>query len=69
VVVEVKNAPRSYAWGEWLKEAEREMANAQASIGVVWAKQKGKGNAEDWIVAMRGSVFLQLLEAWLARPQ
>lgn len=61
VVVEAK-AHQTYAFPEWIREAEVEAANAGVEIGVVWAKRNGKTSALDGIVAMSGHTFLLVLE-------
>jgi hypothetical protein len=70
VVIEVKAAPKDYRIGTWLNEADIEGANDNASLAVVWFKLKGKGNAMDWPVMMRGRYFVPLLRQWTeARPR
>lgn len=68
VVIEVKSAAR-VELSEWLKEAEVEKHNANASVGVVWAKRKGKGSPGDWFVIMTGAQFIALLEAPAANEE
>lgn len=60
VVIEIKNAAK-LAFGPWLKEAEVERINAKASLGVVWAKRRGKTDPADWFVVMDGRTFTRLL--------
>jgi len=60
VVIEVKNQ-KSLNFSGWLKEAEEERKNANAEIGLVWAKRAGKGKPEDWYVVMDGKTAVELL--------
>lgn len=60
LVIEVKNCARMEL-SEWLKEAEIEKNNADADVGIVWHKKKGKSSAESWYVTMTGLDFMVLL--------
>jgi len=61
VVVEAKNHG-TLKLAQWLVEAEKERLNAGASIGVVWAKRRGKASAGDAYVVMTGEQFIELLK-------
>lgn len=61
LVVEAKNAARMEL-AAWIAEAETERANAEAELGVVWAKRKGKGSPRDGYVVMTGAQFVHLLQ-------
>lgn len=61
VVIEAKNHG-TLKFSEWLAEAEAERINADAHIGVVWAKRRGKAKAEDGYIVMDADTFLFLLE-------
>lgn len=67
LVIESKYAPARYEIGEWLKEADREGANDNADLAVVWFKLKGSDNPLQWPVMMRGRFFIPLLEVWTKR--
>jgi hypothetical protein len=60
VVIEAKNHG-TLKLSAWIAEAAIEKANAEAEIGVVWAKRKGKGSADDAYVIMTGTEFMFLL--------
>lgn len=60
VVIEAKNHG-TLKLSEWIKEAEVERVNAKADIGVVWAKRRGVGNADEAYVVMTGRTFAELL--------
>lgn len=60
VVVEAKNEARTDLAG-WLREAHTERDNAEAEIGVVWFKRRGKTSAGDGYVLMDGATFAGLL--------
>lgn len=60
LVVEAKNCA-TVDLGGWLREAERERANAAASLGVVWHKRRGHARAGDGYVTMSGHTFVRLL--------
>lgn len=62
VVVEAKDC-KSLTLGPWLKEAHAERDNANADIGVVWAKRRGHLTAEEGFVLMDGDTFMRLLRA------
>lgn len=65
--LEVKNTT-SYA-GElagWLAEAETERVNADADLGLVWHKRKGKGSPGEWYVTMTGETCGVLMRAYCA---
>lgn len=61
VVIEAKSHG-TLKLAEWVAEAERERLNADAEVGVVWAKRRGKASADDGYVVMDGSTFMFLLE-------
>lgn len=60
VVIEAKSHG-TLKFSEWVAEAEVEKANANAEIGVVWAKKRGKASANDGYVVMTGDQFMYLL--------
>jgi hypothetical protein len=60
VVIEAKNEKQHNLTG-WLKEAEQERRNADADLGVVWFKRRGKTSAGDGFVLMDGDTFAYLL--------
>jgi hypothetical protein len=60
VVVECK-AHKSYTIPEWLRETEKERANANADLGAVFMKLNGKAQAQDGAVVMTPATFLDLL--------
>ncbi|MFF9129149.1 hypothetical protein [Streptomyces sp. NPDC014806] len=60
VVIEAKNTTRLDLAG-WIDEAERERANDNAFLGVVWHKRRGKASAGDGYVTMTGAAFAELL--------
>jgi hypothetical protein len=45
----------------WVEEAETERGNADATLGIVWHRRKGKAKAEEWFVTMSGDQFIYLL--------
>lgn len=51
VVVEVKDTSR-WTPGEWLAEVEVERANDDATVGLVVAKRRGRGDPGDAVVLM-----------------
>lgn len=58
-VIEIKSGAK-LSIPEWLKELEQEMVNAEASLGFLVIKPKGKGAAsvdQWWIVQKVGQVF------------
>lgn len=63
VVIEIKNCEH-LDLGGWMREVAKETANAEADIGVVWHKRRGKATADEWYVTMTGETFLQLLYAF-----
>lgn len=67
VVIEVKNCARQELAG-WVAEAEVERNNDNASLGVVWHKRRGKGQAADWFVTMSGEQFVFLLREFMEMP-
>lgn len=62
IAIEVKAVARP-AYGEWLREAHREAANAGVPLGVVIHKPIGVGLARpgDFITAMRLAHFVSLI--------
>lgn len=60
VMIEAKSASR-IALAEWMKELQAEKANANAPIGVVWIRRRGKPDPGDAYVLMDGNQFVQLL--------
>ena len=68
VVIEAKNA-RAFDLAGWLAEAETERLNDRATVGVVWAKKRGKTSAAHGYVIMDGETLVDLLiEAGYIRP-
>lgn len=65
LVMEVKSHA-SYDLPGWLREADVERLNANASLTCVWFKLKGKTDPLEWPVMLRGRYFLPLLRAWSA---
>jgi hypothetical protein len=61
VCIEAKNHG-TLKLSAWIEEAAIEKANANAEVGVVWAKRKGKGSADDAYVIMTGAQFMFLLK-------
>lgn len=61
VVIEVKDCAKQ-TLGAWVQEANTERTNAEARIGVVWHKRRGKGSPGEWYVTMQGWDFLEILE-------
>lgn len=59
-VIEAKSCAR-IELAAWVDEAEIEKDNADATLGVVWVKRKGKANPADGYVVMSGSQFLNIL--------
>jgi len=62
VMIEAKNE-RGWKIPEWLREVDRQMRNAKAPVGVVWARVMGKPKAGDGVIIMHPHTFLGLLEA------
>ena len=60
VVVECKNTSRLDV-GTWLREAEVERGNDDATVGIVVAKRHGKGAPEDQLVLMTLGDLVALL--------
>ena len=60
VVIEAKSHG-TLKLAEWVAEAEVEKNNANATVGVVWAKRRGKASANDGYVIMTGTQFMSLL--------
>ena len=60
VVIEAKNAARVQL-AAWLDEAERERRNADADVGAVWFKRRGKASPGDGFVLLSGRQFARLL--------
>ena len=63
VVIEVKDHQR-LALAEWLDELRDEMRNAQADIGFLVVKRRGKGNPADWYWICTGPTALELIDTW-----
>lgn len=62
LAVEVKNQLRLDLAG-WVKEAQEEAVNDSALAGIVVAKRKGKGAAEDQYVILTLGDFVNILHA------
>jgi hypothetical protein len=60
VVIEAKNEKR-LSLAEYLREAEAEAANANATVAACWIKRRGKTSPSDGYVVMSGQQFLELL--------
>lgn len=60
-VIEIKDHADRQRLGEWMTELDAEMAAADAEIGAIWHKRRGKGSPADWYVTMPGWVFVRLL--------
>ena len=62
IAIEVKAVARP-AYQQWLREADREAANAGVPLGVVIHKPAGVGlgRPHDWIAAMRLAHFISLI--------
>lgn len=61
VVIEAKAEVR-YDIPGWLRELDKEIVNAHAATGAVWAKLKGKAGAEDGFILMRPAAFMAILK-------
>jgi hypothetical protein len=61
VIVECKNVG-TLAVPAWIREAEAEVANSGAEIGVVLYKVRGKGQVQDGVVAMSPETFVRLIK-------
>jgi hypothetical protein len=53
----------------WLREVAAQTANANAEIGVVWHKIRGKADARDWAVTMSGAQFIAILRMLGYHPE
>lgn len=62
VVIEVKNVSSKIDLPGWLREAEVERGNDDATIGVVVHKRHGSANPADQHVTMTLETFARLLE-------
>lgn len=62
VMVEAKAALR-WEIDAWMREVATQQANANAAIGVLWCKRKGKAGAADGVVVMTPAQFLALTKA------
>jgi hypothetical protein len=60
VVIECKNAAKVDLAG-WLDEANTERRNADAMVGAVWFKRRGKSSPRDGYVLLDGDTFMFLL--------
>jgi len=65
LVIEAK-AGKSYDLAGWLAEANAEAINAGASVGVVFAKRRGKTSPGDGYVVTDGDTFCELLRRFTA---
>ena len=61
LVFECKNHAQ-LAFSAWLEEAEVERVNADADFGIVVAKRRGRGKAEEQYVVMALGSFVELLK-------
>ena len=61
VVWECKNH-KTLSFSEWLAEAEVERGNANADLGVVIAKRRGKGDAAEQYAVMTVAALVELLK-------
>lgn len=61
VCIEAKNAAR-LELAAWLDEATVETRNADARIGAVWIRRRGRTSPADGYIVMDGHTFTQLLE-------
>lgn len=61
VVVEVKSGAKLDIAG-WLAELKVEMLNAEAEMGFVAVRPKGKPNAKDWFALMPVDLLMQLMK-------
>lgn len=59
IVIECKAAVTP-DWSKWLAEVEVEMDNADAAIGVIFWKRRGKAKAADGLVVMTPMTFALL---------
>jgi len=60
VVIEAK-VRRTLALAEWVDQLTEEMDNADADIGAIVAKRRGKSDVAEWYAIMPASVFASLL--------
>lgn len=62
VVIEAKNC-RTITIAAWVDEANTEVLNDGAVVGVVWWKRRGQVSPADGFVTMDGETFTSLLTA------
>lgn len=62
VVIEAKSQNR-HSFAEWLDEARAETENANADLGIVWAKRRGKGSPGEGYAVMDGRTLVWLLRS------
>lgn len=62
LVWECKNH-KTLSFSEWLGEAEAERVNAQADFGIVVAKRRGRGKAEEQYAVLPLGEMVKLLKA------
>jgi len=62
VMIESKAALR-WEIDAWMREVATQQANANAAIGVLWCKRKGKAGAADGVIVMTPAQFLALTKA------
>lgn len=61
LVIEAKNAARA-DWATWVDEATKEATNvAPGTLGVVWAKRRGRTSPADGYVMLTGAQLVTLL--------
>lgn len=60
VCIEVK-AEQKFSPSEWLKELDKEIVNARAETGFVFAKRPGTTNPAEWYAILRPAVLLELM--------
>ena len=65
ITIEAKNC-KAHAWSEWFDELEVEKLNANAALGILAVKRRGK-NAAGSYFAMSGETLELLLDAWMVR--
>lgn len=63
VVIEVKDH-KELLFGPWMHEVHAEVLNADADIGVVWAKRRLHTDPSHWFVCMEGHTFVRLLKEY-----
>ena len=61
VMIEAKDC-KTITIPAWIDEAEVEKANANAEVGVVWWKRRGKTDPGKGFVTMTGEQFVALLK-------